>query len=425
MTSQLLKRQRDPDSRYSSLQLRPGLATLLASAPGLTSLTLRLRLIYGNLPPSDQNKLLPDGATICLQQLRHLVLRGDDWTVAIRLLHSLHASPITDLVLNQPPSVGSTHTADSDSVAGCLSAFTQLRSMHITSMCETWVSRALCRELSNTGALDALGGVSDVNITVDLRTLHQATAPLAFFMPSLQRLTVKCDCYSDGMESLWPEVLGHLSRLQLRALQCLDLSVTGDEDQPGPALPALLALTCLTALQLEGYSLVQNAEDLEALSQMTQLRALHLDGCDLPFCGHLDALLVPALLPLRRLTRLVVSGYRVHEALVAASESQQLRGAWPELRHLGMGLDQGWPKAALLPVVRAMSGLPLLQQIVVMLFTEDSGSDGPGRLAIGSESGDGSAGCRCGFEVPACLQIAADAAAVRLTIERDYVNVGV
>lgn len=70
---------------------------------------------------------------------------------------------------------------------------------------------------------------------------------------------------------------------------------------------------------------------------MTQLCDLHLDDVDLPRSrSELDVSFVAALLPLRCLTRLVLSAAGEHYAFAAACQAQQLLGAWPGALGLGM-----------------------------------------------------------------------------------------
>lgn len=415
------KRRRDSYMPDAPPQSQYCLAAMLSAASGLTSLSMCLQ------PMAWTSRVAPmivsDGATASLRHLRHLVLKSENCTTAARLLHSLHACPVTSLVLNQSNWGGLGHFPDRASIAESLCTFSEVRSMHINdSTRETWVSRAFCSALRDTpAALTGLRGISELNIDVDLWTLHLVVPQLAAAMPSLQQLTIDCDCLCARQQSLWVKVLEHLGRLQL---QCLDLSVCGRDDHPGPQLPSLGSLTCLTALRLEGYDLhvVRIEADLEALSKMTQLRGLHLNDFDLPDSGELDTSLVPALLPLRRLTRLVVSGDGVHEALVAACQAQQLCGAWPELRHLGMSLYRRHPKAEVLLVIQGLCGLPALQQIVYVLNERRSYSGGPESYDIDID--DGSEPCEGDFKVPVSLQAAADAAGVDLVISRTWIDAG-
>ena len=395
-----LKRQRDADTPDAPPPSRHCLATLISSAPDLTSLHIELGSLCDQSLAAPQlvapGEILPDGASVSLQHLSHLMLSVDDCTMAARLLRSLHASPLTSLVIEQSDS---RHVEDDAARAEAvreLCAFPQLRSMHINSAPETWAARAL-RILLQTPptALTALQGLSELQIEVEFRGLHMAALQLAATLPALRQLTIICDClHRGGLQSSregWAQVLEHLSALQL---QDLDLCVTDNRADTAPVLSALLTLTGLSTLKLQAYNMMRAPADVEAISRMTQLRSLHLIGFTLP--AELRTRLVPALLPLRRLTELFVFDNKgVHVACGA-----QLHGAWPEVRHLSVSLNTSRPRAGLRAVLRAMCGLPALQHLD--LFDQHRG--GSGELGDRGGLGEGS------VDVPGSLwDVAAEA----------------
>lgn len=126
----------------------------------------------------------------------------------------------------------------------------------------------------------------------------------------------------------------------------------------------------MSALRFAGRNLVRAAEDLEALSRMTQLRGLHLNEFTLP--AELRPRLVPALLPLRRLTQLVLNAAGMHEAFTAACKAQQLRGAWPELRDVGVQVAGPRSVAELQPLVQSLCALPALRQLMLVCDSYDT-----------------------------------------------------
>ena len=405
-----LKRQRDADTADGPPPAQRTLATLLSSAPALTSLYLRLQPDHRSveaLEPDVPEAMFPVGSSVSLPHLCHAALMVDYCAIAARLLRSLDASPLTSLEVMhmQSASLQAEDDATRTAFARSLCAFPQLRSMHFTASPGNWAARSFHTLLHfPPSALTALQELSELQLHVDFETMHMAAPQLAAAMPALQQLTLICTCSRhrtiESSPERWGQVLGPLNRLQLG----VDLSVEAWASDSGPGPSALASMTCFSALQLRSYNMVRVAADVEALARMTQLRSLSLDDFTLPAEFH--ARLMLALPPLQRLTELLVVGEGVH----VAYEAKQLQGVWPELERLGVSLDASRPSVELRAVFQAMCGLPALQQLE--LFARCGCASGE----VGRRGGDG----EDITDVPGSLWDVAAAAGVKVEFFGDF-----
>lgn len=179
----------------------------------------------------------------------------------------------------------------------------------------------------------------------------------------------------------WPSIIKRLASLSTKEKPVL-LNLTFRIDPPrryvhvGPQFPDLSALTFLDKLTLSGYSFLNGARDFVALSVMTQMRHLVLDGFEMPAEGASQ--LLPCLRALPRLVWLVIAEAGMPAEFVGSVLTELLRDrdAVQELAQLGWRIPV--PRMELTAIrafVHAACARPAMRTLV--LDTAHAGDRGP------------------------------------------------
>lgn len=356
------------------------LASMLSPATTLTS----LHLVVVSAHPDG---IFEAGASLPLPHLRSLQMGMQNCQWARLLLQQLQA-PLTRLTLDyrslerlcgSPEAAGLGSVAEAANFAVQLSKYTCMRSMRVQTEGRTWTGAALSAALvAASPAHAALQHLQELSVDLDFHLMEACTPLLRGAVPELRRLSLSSRGGRSATRARWSAVLQHLTALHL---QHLALEVRGDSPNTGPCISDIRPLSCLSALSLRDYEVLQGRGDFALLAAMTQLRHLHLDGFTLPRESW-DGL-VPCLGALSCLERLRVRGAGVAEALAPACARCALHGLWPVLRRLsvpvaparrGVAAAEWEAEDPMCAVVRAACGLPALQELELIL-TVDEGDD--------------------------------------------------